>query len=874
MSSELIRKKFLEYFQKRSHTLVSSSPVVPHDDPTLLFCNAGMNQFKDIFLGKGTHSYTQAVTAQKCIRAGGKHNDLDNVGHTSRHLTFFEMLGNFSFGDYFKKEAIKFAWEVATEVFEFDDKRIYPTVFREDDEAFELWKQYVPTERITRMDEKDNFWMMGETGPCGPCSELYYDRGEAFGSGSSPGNDPTGERYLEFWNLVFMQYNRFSDGRVEELAKQSIDTGSGLERVMSLKMEVKSVFETDIFLHLIAAISRLSSVPYNFQEKTAASFHVIADHLRMLSFAIADGAVPSNIERGYVLRKILRRAVRYGKVLGFEGPFLAKLLPSLIEVMGSYYGELKTHESRIAEILTVEEEAFWRVLGRGGRMLLDICNAAKSKNRPILGQEAFSLKDTYGMPIDEIRLLAHDEGLTIDEKRFNELEKAARELSRKNHKKIAQVASFSELEKLGDEFKSDFIGYEKLESYSKVLALFQTNTSVEELKEGESGFVLLDKTPFYSEKGGQIADTGFLSSPDCSARVKDVQSPHPHLILHTVEVERGQLNVGDQIEAQINKERRRKVAAAHSTTHLLHYVLAKVLGNHVEQKGSLVDEDSFRFDFSHHKALTQEQIEQIEKQVNEMVIAGLEVNTKELAYSEIQKDNSIKQFFADKYGEKVRVVSIGPSRELCGGTHLKNTSEAAQFIILSESSVAAGIRRIEACVGMKAYLNGQKKRATLDLLCAQLKVASDQLPEKVMSLNKEINELKKEILEEKKRALAKLASKFVSQSSQKLGSTNYLEIINEVQLGEMTLLAELLGSFDGIAVIVSQEKQKISLLIRCGKEAAHLNFNAQALLQAVSPLIEARGGGSATQAQAGGKKPEGLEMMLLALREKVKTHAT
>ena len=515
MISQEIRRSFLKYFKDKGHAVISSSSVVPHDDPTLLFTNAGMNQFKDVFLGKSQRDYTRATTSQKCIRVGGKHNDLDNVGHTARHLTFFEMLGNFSFGDYFKKEAIAYAWEVSTKIFGFDPEQIWITVFREDDEAFELWKTIVPEKKIVRMDEKDNFWAMGDTGPCGPCSELYYDRGAKFGSAKSPKEDTDGTRYLEFWNLVFMQFNRDKNGNMPPLPKQSIDTGSGLERVVALKLGVETVFATDVLSRIIGQIENVSGKKYNPNDPhLAPAFHVISDHIRSLCFAMADGASPSNVERGYILRKLLRRAVRYGRMLGLQEPFLAKIMPSLIETMGPDYHELKTSQDRTAEILTLEEESFIRTLKRGGNILSSVIeNAQKSSNKQIDGEEAFKLKDTYGFPLEEILLIAKDTGLQVNLEAYELLEAGAKERSRSakaQHTQEAQESLFKDyVEKHG---VCQFVGYDQTSTEGTITALVVDGQFVNTMEEGQEGMVILNHTPFYAEKGGQVGDTGTLSN--------------------------------------------------------------------------------------------------------------------------------------------------------------------------------------------------------------------------------------------------------------------------------------------------------------------------------------------------------------------------
>ncbi|MBS0607485.1 MAG: alanine--tRNA ligase, partial [Verrucomicrobia bacterium] len=554
MLSQEIRRNFLKYFKDNGHSIVASSPVVPHDDPTLLFINAGMNQFKDVFLGKSQRDYKRAATAQKCIRVGGKHNDLDNVGHTSRHLTFFEMLGNFSFGDYFKEQAIHFAWELTHKVFQFDADKIWITIFQDDEEAFELWKKIVPEKRIVRMGEKDNFWAMGDTGPCGPCSELYYDRGDKYGNAPSPKDDPTGERYLEFWNLVFMQFNRDASGKFQNLPKQSIDTGSGLERVVSLKMGVDTLFATDTFQELIAQVEQVSGKKYNAADPhLAPAFHVIADHIRSLSFAIADGAQPSNIERGYILRKLLRRAVRYGRMLGMQEPFLAKILPRLVDMMGPDYRELTASQNRIAEILTAEEEAFIRTLKRGGNILNAIIEQAqKSPLKQITGEEAFKLKDTYGFPLEEILLIAKDTSLQVNIDAYQILEEKAKEKSRS-----AQTVHLQEVEEnlfkdyVAKHGSSTFLGYESILSEGTIMGIVADGKFVDKLVEGQEGMIILDRTPFYAEMGGQIADQGTLSHHKALFHVSTCHAPYPGVIAHIGKLEKGLMIIGEPVTAKV-----------------------------------------------------------------------------------------------------------------------------------------------------------------------------------------------------------------------------------------------------------------------------------------------------------------------------------
>ncbi|HSX04389.1 MAG TPA: alanine--tRNA ligase, partial [Rhabdochlamydiaceae bacterium] len=748
MLSQETRRKFLHYFKQKGHAIVPSSPVVPHDDPTLLFTNAGMNQFKDVFLGKSVRDYKRATTSQKCIRVGGKHNDLDNVGHTSRHLTFFEMLGNFSFGDYFKEKAIEYAWEVATEIFEFPAEKIWPTVFEKDEEAYVLWQKYVPEKRIMRMGEKDNFWAMGDTGPCGPSSELLFDRGEKYGKAKNPKEDLTGERFLEFWNLVFMQFNRDATGKFTPLPNQSIDTGAGLERIISLKMHVDNVFLIDIFQHIIRSIEKVSHKKYSPEnQQTAPAFHVIADHLRSLAFAIADGAQPSNVERGYVLRKLLRRAVRYGKVLELGDPFLARILPALVETMGDDYPELVSAGDRIAEVLTLEEEQFYRTLKRGGNILNGIIEKSlKSSLKQITGEDAFKLKDTYGFPLEEILLIAKDTGLQVNMETFQLLEEKAKETSRGAHSVHGQEAE----ENLFKSFAakngpSKFVGYTDTESESRVIGIVKNNQFVQSLNEHEEGMILLDKTPFYAEKGGQIADIGTLTHEKARFKVTQCQNPLPGVIVHIGKMEHGFLSLGETVLARIDEKRRQGIANHHTATHLLHLALQKILGSHIRQAGSLVEEKRLRFDFNHHKALSLEEIRQIEDFVNDKIREDRTIKTYELSFEEAQKKPEIKQFFGEKYGKSVRVVDIEDSKELCGGTHTAHTGTIGYFRITKEMSVAAGVRRIEAVSGKAAEEFARKHEDLLNESAAILKTTPSKLVERAALLLEENEKTKKEM---------------------------------------------------------------------------------------------------------------------------------
>jgi alanyl-tRNA synthetase len=845
--SREIRRQYLKFFEERGHVLVPSSPVVPHGDPTLLFVNAGMNQFKDVFLGQGERGYQRAVSCQKCIRAGGKHNDLEQVGHTTRHLTFFEMLGNFSFGDYFKEQAIQMAWELITQVVGFDVERLWPTVYKDDEEAFELWARHVPKKRITRLGEKDNFWAMGDTGPCGPCTELLFDRGAAFGDARSPADDVSGERFFEAWNLVFMQYNRKESGSLEPLPRVAVDTGAGLERLVALKMGVTTLFETDIVRALIGQVEKQAQKRYEPNTPLAPAFRVVADHLRSLSFAIADGAQPSNVERGYVLRKLLRRAVRYGRQLGFERPFLGDLVPTLVELMGEEYPELGQARERIVELLTSEEEAFLRTLKRGGNLLSHVVESARAERRPISGDEAFKLKDTYGMPLDELMLLARDAGLTVDEERYEQLEQEARDRSRGAQKGKAQVKAAA-IE--GLEGTTQFLGYAQLEAAARIVAL-------------SDDWIVLDRTPFYAEKGGQVGDTGTLDRPDFLFEVTDTQELQPGVTGHLGKLMRGQPKVGMEVMARVNGQRRQEIANSHTATHLLNLALQNILGGHVRQAGSVVEPERLRFDFSHHKSLTSEELLAIEELVNQQIRANHPVQAYEMAYSEAQKRGDILQFFGEKYGTQVRVIEAGPSKELCGGTHTSATGNIGLLRLMREGSISAGVRRIEAVTGEEALRHSRHGEQVCSQIAEQLKVPSAQLLVRVEELIEANRELTQQLRGLQLQALGALAQG-LAEKSRTLGGA--LAIVEQVELPSEQLrdLVDQLAQQcpDTLVIVGCRQDGKCQLVAKAPASLIAQGLGADRLLREVAPLIGGGAGGKPAAAQAGGRNPEALAVAL------------
>lgn len=859
MYSNQIRRDFIKYFVAQGHRHLPSSSVVPHKDPTLLFCNAGMNQFKNYFLGIDESPTSRVVTSQKCIRVGGKHNDLENVGHTSRHLTLFEMLGNFSFGDYFKEEAIRFAWEISLNVLKLDLDRLWVSVFEEDDEAYELWRKYLPEKKIVRLGAADNFWQMGDVGPCGPCSELLFDRGSLFGDAKNPYEDKNGERFFEFWNLVFMQFNKERNGGLSALPRPSVDTGMGLERIVSLKMGVNSVFETDILRALITRTEEHFKLNYNEQNaEHKAAFHVIVDHLRSLSFAIGDGAQPSNLDRGYVLRKILRRAVRYGRMLGAQNPFLAEIFPTLIELMGEDYPELKESEQKIKEILTLEEEAFLRTLKRGGNLLNQVIKKSRNNQSQVIsGEDAFLLKDTYGLPIDEIKLMAKDNQLTVDISRFETLEEEAKALSKKTHKTVSQEVS--------DDFYKDFleknpptqfVGFEVDDHQAKVLGILHEGQWVAALLEDQEGTILLNKTPFYPEKGGQVGDQGSLHSTLTEFEVLDTQAPYPGLIAHHGKVKRGNVKVGHELIAEINRERRRKIEANHTTTHLLHWALEKVLGEHIRQAGSLVDADSLRFDVSHHKAITEEQCVEVENLINARIRENRPVSIYEITYQEAQKKTGIKQFFGEKYGLQVRVVDIDYSKELCGGCHVRATGEIGLVRLTKETSVAAGVRRIEAVSGQAALEFCRDSQKELVEHAKMLKTTPQKLGEKLGQLICDHKNLQEHI-----KTLAKERNSHIIHSllndKKQINHIHWITTIITIPKEELRDLVLQLSEAceSGVFTIASHQGDEVNIVIAVTKDLINKGLSAKDILTACIAPIHGKGGGKAEFAQAGGIHP-------------------
>jgi alanyl-tRNA synthetase len=858
--SQDIRQRFLKYFQNKAHTLIPSGSVIPHNDPSLLFANAGMNQFKDVFLGKNKRDYNRATSCQKCIRV----IDIDNVGHTSRHLTFFEMLGNFSFGDYFKKEAIDFAWDVSLNVFDIDPEKLWVSVYKDDDEAYAYWEKYLPSKRIVRFGKEENFWEMGKTGPCGPCSELLYDRGEKYSAAKTPYEDLTGERYPEFWNLVFMEYSKDEDGEITPLPKKSIDTGAGLERLIAWKMGVDCIFQTDILRSLIAEVENLSKEKYDTDNsRTSSSFEVIADHIRTLAFAISDGVIPSNTDRGYVLRKVLRRASRYGKDIGLKKPFLAKIIPRLISIMGEAYPNLISSKNRIEEVLTIEEESFLHTLQKGGNILHQIIS--KSKNL-ISGEDAFKLKDTYGFPIEEILLIAKDEHLKVDLPKFHDLEEQAKQKSRqsmKMHSEKFHENFFCDFAKTHS--ASKFCGYEETQTTSHVIAIVVNKRFVDEIKEGESGIIILDKTPFYAEMGGQVGDKGTLEYKGSKFLVNDCQSPYTGVIIHTGKVINGSLHKQDAVTAKINETLRQNICNNHSSTHILHWALNQILDDNINQTGSYVDDKRLRFDFNHHKALTKNELRLIEELINEKIREDLPVKTFSLTYQEAQKDPSIKQIFGEKYSEKVRVIDITFSKELCGGTHTSQLGKIGLFKIIKESSIAAGTRRIEATTGKNAEKFIQQQEDLIDQISSDLKTSPQKLKDRVISLIEENKLSQQKIKQIRKEQLNLVYEQFLKKAI-KIKDFYYLSEISNLTSHEMIVLSEKFLDNLKSSIIVLANKNPCIIFIKISPDLVSKGFYANDIIKSISPIIKGGGGGKKDSAQAGGKESEKIEEALQTIR--------
>jgi len=875
MTSSEIRASFLEFFRKNGHTALPSSSLVPGNDPTLLFTNAGMVQFKDVFLGKEVRDYSRAATAQRCVRAGGKHNDLENVGYTARHHTFFEMMGNFSFGDYFKKEAIHFAWNFVTGTLGIPKDRLWVTVYQEDDEAQRIWTEEIgidPT-RCTRMGEKSNFWAMGDTGPCGPCSEIFYDHGADIPGGPPGSPDEDGDRYVEIWNLVFMQYDRSADGVLVPLPKPSVDTGMGLERAAAVMQGVHSNYDIDLFKSLIRAAAEITGT----EDLESSSLRVIADHIRACTFLIVDGVVPSNEGRGYVLRRIIRRAIRHGYKLGQNQPFFHQLVPSLVKEMGSYYTELVSGEARATQVLAQEEARFAETLATG-MALLD-AEAGKLTSSVIPGETVFRLYDTYGFPLDLTADVARERGLTIDQAGFDAAMEAQRGRARAASKFGTDLRDSVKLTG-----KTEFSGYDRVAGSARVTSLIFDGAVVEALRPGQEGQVVLDRTPFYAESGGQIGDTGVivgvatprLVTPGVTTgapahfTVRDTQKIGASFA-HLGVLDAGELRVGDTVEARVDHERRKAIALNHSATHLLHAALRKVLGTHVVQKGSLVAADRLRFDFSHTQAVSAEELGKIEALVNAAIRNNAPAQTKVMALDEAVAAGAMS-LFGEKYESDVRVLSIGDfSMELCGGTHVERAGDIGLFKILSESGVAAGVRRIEAVTGQAAYDWVVHTEQVLRDIAAMLRGSRDDVDEKVRELVERARKLEKELQQLKSKLATGQGGDLTSRARDVDGVKVLAAQIDGADAKSLRGAVDQLKSKLGSSVIVLATVEEGKVILVAGVSADLLErLKAGDIAGVVAGQVGGRGGGRADFAQAGGTQPEKLDEALAGVESLVR----
>ncbi len=856
MKTSEIRSRFLDYFRHHQHQIVPSSSLVPANDPTLLFTNAGMVQFKDVFLGREQRPYHRAASAQRCVRAGGKHNDLENVGYTARHHTFFEMLGNFSFGDYFKHEAIHYAWEFLTRELALPPERLWVTVFEEDDEAARIWLDDIGVDpaRFSRIGAKDNFWSMGETGPCGPCSEIFYDHGPEVAGGPPGSPDEDGDRYVEIWNLVFMQYNRGSDGTLTPLPKPSVDTGMGLERIAAVMQGVHSNYQIDLFRALIEAAAKITGV----DDLEHNSLKVIADHIRSCAFLLFDGVVPSNEGRGYVLRRIIRRAARHGYELGCTQPFFHRLVTPLCEQMGQAYPELVQAAERIEEQLLREEERFAETLEQGMKILEQAIVGLSGKQLP--GETVFKLYDTYGFPVDLTADIANHRGLSIDMAGFEQAMAAQRERARA----ASQFATGYD-EALELEGQTEFTGYRKLSDQARVVALYRDGHPVTHLETGEQGLVVLDHTPFYAESGGQVGDTGTLATAHALAEVLDTQK-NGAIITHRVIMEQGALHEDDKVEAQVDAQNRSDIAANHSATHLLHAALRHILGKHVMQKGSLVEAERLRFDFSHDQALSREQLRDIEALVNQQIRANLPVKAETMPVDQAMAAGAMA-LFGEKYGDEVRVLSMGEfSKELCGGTHVRRTGDIGLFKITAETGVAAGVRRIEAVTGRGALQHINDLEDHLARVAELLKTHRDNVEAKIQQLLERTRGLERD-LETLKAKLARSAGGDLA--AQAVDVDGIKVVAAQLEAADVKTLRETVDQLKNTlgraaVVLAAVEDGKVRLVAGVSKDAID-RIKAGELVNAVAQQVGGRGGGRPDMAQAGGNDPAALPEALAAV---------
>ncbi len=877
MKTAQIRQTFLDYFEQKQHQVVASSSLIPGNDPTLMFTNAGMNQFKDVFLGQDNRSYTRATSVQRCVRAGGKHNDLENVGYTARHHTFFEMMGNFSFGDYFKRDAINFAWEFLTskEWMNLPTEKLLVTVYADDNEAYDIWhnEMGLSADKIIRIGDKgakyasDNFWQMGDTGPCGPCSEIFYDHGEHIWGGKPGTADEDGDRFIEIWNNVFMQYNRQPNGDMLPLPKPSVDTGMGLERISAILQGVHSNYEIDLFQALISDAAKATGT----EDLESKSLLVIADHIRSCSFLIVDGVMPSNEGRGYVLRRIIRRALRHGHILGTKGLFFHKLVGVLVSEMGDAYPELAKAQAQVEKILKLEEEQFAKTLDHGMKLLEEAIKNLKGDT--ISGETVFKLYDTYGFPMDLTADIARERSLKIDEAGFDTcMEEQKQKARAASNFKVDYTAS------LNLEGQTDFTGYDALNSEGKIIALFKVedgkeSRSVESLQAGDKGMLVLDRTPFYGESGGQIGDTGILQNEDAEFTVSNTAKEQKNH-LHEGTLQSGELKIGDLLSALVDEEKRNNTAIHHSATHLLHAALRETLGDHVQQKGSLCTEEKLRFDFAHFEAMTSDELKAVELKVNQQIRQNSEVRT-ELMDVEEARASGAMALFGEKYDEQVRVLSMGNnvgsdafSIELCGGTHAKRTGDIGLLKIVAESGIAAGVRRVEAVVGQAAMDFVLSMEQSLTSIAAQVKGNRDTAQGKVETLVSKNRQLEKDLDQLK----AKLASGAGSDLATQAKDINGIKVLSaqldgadvKAMRGAMDQLKNKLGS--AVILLASHDGEKVTLLAGVTKDLL-AKCKAGDIVKLVAEYVDGRGGGKPDMAQAGGKNPAGIPQALKAFDE-------
>ncbi|EFM6054934.1 alanine--tRNA ligase [Escherichia coli] len=865
-STAEIRQAFLDFFHSKGHQVVASSSLVPHNDPTLLFTNAGMNQFKDVFLGLDKRNYSRATTSQRCVRAGGKHNDLENVGYTARHHTFFEMLGNFSFGDYFKHDAIQFAWELLTSEkwFALPKERLWVTVYESDDEAYEIWEKEVgiPRERIIRIGDNkgapyasDNFWQMGDTGPCGPCTEIFYDHGDHIWGGPPGSPEEDGDRYIEIWNIVFMQFNRQADGTMEPLPKPSVDTGMGLERIAAVLQHVNSNYDIDLFRTLIQAVAKVTGAT----DLSNKSLRVIADHIRSCAFLIADGVMPSNENRGYVLRRIIRRAVRHGNMLGAKETFFYKLVGPLIDVMGSAGEDLKRQQAQVEQVLKTEEEQFARTLERGLALLDE--ELAKLSGDTLDGETAFRLYDTYGFPVDLTADVCRERNIKVDEAGF---EAAMEEQRRRAREASGFGADYNAMIRVDS--ASEFKGYDHLELNGKVTALFVDGKAVDAINAGQEAVVVLDQTPFYAESGGQVGDKGELKGANFSFAVEDTQK-YGQAIGHIGKLAAGSLKVGDAVQADVDEARRARIRLNHSATHLMHAALRQVLGTHVSQKGSLVNDKVLRFDFSQNEAMKPEEIRAVEDLVNTQIRRNLPIETN-IMDLEAAKAKGAMALFGEKYDERVRVLSMGDfSTELCGGTHASRTGDIGLFRIISESGTAAGVRRIEAVTGEGAIATVHADSDRLSEVAHLLKGDSNNLADKVRSVLERTRQLEKELQQLKEQAAAQESANLSSKAIDVNGVKLLVSELSGVEPKMLRIMVDDLKNQLGSTIIVlaTVVEGKVSLIAGVSKDVTD-RVKAGELIGMVAQQVGGKGGGRPDMAQAGGTDAAALPAALASVK--------